>query len=101
MYTLYDFWGKAERSGPRFHPAILHMLDAGIVASQLLATMSADFQEYFLKEFADDIPYAHQLVKFLTSLHDLGKISPGFQGKGCVPHARGGELQHRSSRMDR
>jgi CRISPR-associated endonuclease/helicase Cas3 len=82
MDHLYSFWGKAERGRPSHHPAVLHMIDSGIVARHLLDSMPECFQGRFYSEFTDHRgPQVQQLIPFLVSLHDLGKIGPGFQGK--------------------
>lgn len=78
---VFEFWGKAERGKFYYHPAVCHMLDAGIVARQLFLSMPDEFRHRFASEFSDDADYFFNVVGFLTSLHDIGKISPGFQAK--------------------
>ena len=58
------------------------MLDTGIVARHLFASMPEGLRECFRKEFADGPTLLPDLIiGFFASLRDLGKISPGFQGK--------------------
>ena len=68
----YKFWGKLDKNGPvlRYHPAICHMIDAGVVGRALASALRFRFGGFDLDTLA-----------FLCAVHDIGKLSPGFQGK--------------------
>lgn len=71
------FWGKS-RGG--VHPALFHMLDVGMVARAMVRRDPDAALRSAVNELGrgGDLP---DRVGFLVSLHDLGKISPGFQNK--------------------
>lgn len=75
------FWGKTAKDG-RWHPAVCHMSDVGQVAramvSSVLPPHLVSQLAYALGVPGDDLPAWAGLV---ASLHDFGKITPGFQGK--------------------
>ena len=75
---FFVFWGKAEKAGSSWHPAVCHMLDVGIVARSLLAFQSPQIQKRLLALFG---PSATNTLALIAALHDIGKISPGFQSK--------------------
>lgn len=82
MNTLiFDFWGKAEKGGTRYHPAICHMIDTGVVAQAIVSLQPLSFRQRFTNLFSSDEETALSILAFIASLHDLGKISPGFQAK--------------------
>jgi hypothetical protein len=64
---LFTFWGKTDRStaGTRYHPAICHMIDVGIVAKTLASVLRFRFGGFDL-----------DTVAFLCAMHDIGKLSP-------------------------
>jgi CRISPR-associated endonuclease/helicase Cas3 len=64
--------------GGAFQPALCHMLDVGIVARELLVALPSRLQRVILSQFG--AAGANGLA-FLSALHDIGKISPGFQSK--------------------
>lgn len=78
--TTYMHWGKAD--GDLIHPAVLHMIDAGITAGVILKNSKNDFLRYFQQYFylKSTSSLLNWLI-FLTALHDIGKISPMFQKK--------------------
>ncbi len=76
--SCYDFWGKAEKNGSDFHPAVCHMLDVGIMARELLTTLPAQLQTRIRNIFGDTCECG---LAFFSAIHDIGKISPGFVGK--------------------
>lgn len=83
--TIYAFWGKAEKNGCTYHPAICHMLDTGIVARELLAVQPESLRSQILSLFGHT---KENGLAFFSALHDIGKISPGFQRKNellCKP----------------
>jgi CRISPR-associated endonuclease/helicase Cas3 len=79
--SIFDFWGKAERNGPGWHPAICHMIDTGIMVREILALQPLAFRERLTSLFDPDEAKALNMLAFAASLHDIGKISPGFAAK--------------------
>ena len=76
------FWGKAGRQEPfEVHPALYHMLDVGMVARVLVERMAACQQAAWGELFSATPASIPAAVGFVVALHDLGKISPGFQSK--------------------
>lgn len=78
---IFDFWGKAERNGPGWHPAVCHMLDTGIVAREILSLQPLAFRQRLTSLVDPDETKALNALAFVAALHDIGKISPGFQWK--------------------
>ena len=76
------FWGKAGRGGVlAVHPAVFHMLDVGLVARELATRAPSGALQRLGRELGvtpDRVPHT---LALLVALHDLGKISPGFQCK--------------------
>jgi CRISPR-associated endonuclease/helicase Cas3 len=66
---ILSLWGKAHpaEGAPPFHPLLAHCLDVAAVAARLAPRHPPGI--------------APRTVAFLTALHDIGKISPGFQAK--------------------
>jgi CRISPR-associated endonuclease/helicase Cas3 len=84
-HSLLHFWGKAAKSGNSFHPALCHMIDVGIVAGELVNALPLPLQKRILSILGR---LGKNGLAFLVSLHDIGKISPGFQIKRkdlCTP----------------
>lgn len=75
---IYLFWGKAERGGTTWHPAVCHMLDVGIMARELVGVQSPDIRRRLGRMFG---AMGVNGLSFFAALHDIGKISPGFQAK--------------------
>jgi CRISPR-associated endonuclease/helicase Cas3 len=67
------WWGKA---GERYHPAVYHMLDVGMVATELLSTQADRLRHVLRTTWAPQIcdEQLHWLP-YLIALHDIGKIS--------------------------
>jgi len=78
---ITDFWGKAEKDGPGWHPAVCHMIDVGIVARAILLLQPAAFRQKVTALFDEDDDKALDLLAFAASMHDIGKIGPGFARK--------------------
>ena len=98
--SIFDFWGKAERNGTDWHPAICHMLDTGIVAREILMVQPHTFRKMITRLFDLDETKALNMLAFVASLHDIGKISPGFQHKRealCIRLKESGFLFPQSS----
>lgn len=76
------FWGKAGRTPPhRVHPALFHMLDVGLVGRELVLRSDGAMFDRLAAELGLADGRAADAIGFLVALHDLGKISPGFQAK--------------------
>lgn len=78
---LVRFWGKTGAGGTH-HPAICHMIDVGQVTACFLETVASPALKRFLAvPLGGDEELARRLITWLAALHDIGKISPGFQHK--------------------
>jgi len=81
MHEQLLFWGKAQKDG-HWHPALLHMLDVGLVAEALLhVSLSQTAVRRVSESLGLSIHTLLAWLPFLVGAHDLGKISPGFQRK--------------------
>lgn len=81
LRELLTFWGKtASEQVPliQSHPALLHMLDVGAVASCLLKTGNWKLPTGII---GDAMPDLHRTIAALVALHDIGKFTRSFQGK--------------------
>lgn len=87
MNEVYLCWGKAlktfESTPTRatHHPAICHMLDVGIMARVLLEQVGTTIKHLLCDPLDGAETQKIRWLAFLVALHDLGKISPGFQYK--------------------
>jgi len=81
--NIFSFWGKSEKGNSLWHPAVCHMIDAGLITEALIENFTSSLQKYILKYFAGvaNERECFRWVAFFAALHDLGKISPGFQFK--------------------
>jgi len=78
---LLAFWGKSAKDRG-WHPAICHMLDVGRVAEVLLeSVLPADVLALLSAAVCETGFSAPSVLGFMCALHDLGKVSPGFQKK--------------------
>ena len=71
---MIKFWVKTTKDGQPGISVLEHMLNVGFVAKSL-----AKINSTFLSQSELDLDH----VGFFAALHDLGKISPGFQQKCC------------------
>jgi CRISPR-associated endonuclease/helicase Cas3 len=72
-------WGKMRPD----HPAILHMIDVGIMVQNLLETPSySGYLEIWVRSSGCPRTEAKQWLGFLAACHDLGKLHYDFQVKG-------------------
>ncbi|MFQ3582863.1 MAG: CRISPR-associated helicase Cas3' [Chloracidobacterium sp.] len=90
---LIKFWGKAgkeeekeeEKKAPPYHSVLCHVIDVALVAEALLlspATRPPGFLESLTgSRCSSPLLKVIRWVAFIVSLHDVGKISPGFQKK--------------------
>lgn len=75
---LDALWGKADLEvGPEPHPVLLHILDVAAVAWELVDGRRLP------SRLSDDLLAVLPLtdLAFAIALHDLGKLTPGFQAK--------------------
>ncbi|MBE3098803.1 MAG: CRISPR-associated helicase Cas3' [Planctomycetes bacterium] len=78
---LQQFWGKLGPNGA-WHPAVCHMIDVGQVARRLAdRVLGPNFRRIMARAFGVREGDAGKWLSFLCALHDLGKVSPGFQAK--------------------
>ena len=66
------FWAKTTLAGNPGIPVYEHMLNVGCVAKQLAELLPQLLNKFNLEP---------RIIGFLAALHDIGKISPGFQRK--------------------
>ncbi|MCF2828510.1 MULTISPECIES: CRISPR-associated helicase Cas3' [unclassified Pseudoalteromonas] len=80
---IFQFWGKADEH--KILPAVCHMLDVAFVARAIILKLAAQERAILLKPFLSiegvDEDTAIAMVVLLIALHDIGKITPGFQYK--------------------
>ncbi|WP_125780702.1 CRISPR-associated helicase Cas3' [Pseudoalteromonas rubra] len=80
---IFQFWGKADEHNTL--PAVCHMLDVAFVARAIILKLAAQERAILLKPFLAiegvDEDTAIAMVVLLIALHDIGKITPGFQYK--------------------
>jgi len=75
------FWGKTDSTSGAVHPAVAHMLDVGIMAQEMFVSFATPQLEAIGRWLAPDSGKAFHCIGLLAALHDIGKISPGFQKK--------------------
>jgi CRISPR-associated endonuclease/helicase Cas3 len=71
------WWGK---TGERYHPAVYHMLDVGMIAAALLSAPPARLRHVLATTWGTE-GRDEQLrwLPYFIALHDIGKISATFQ----------------------
>lgn len=77
------FWGKARPSqegGVRWHPAAYHCLDVA-ACCELLLKRFPRFAKQFASAAGVTVREAERFIVMLVALHDIGKLSIGFQAK--------------------
>lgn len=80
---ILTFWGKAQPQDadtPSWHPLVLHCLDVAAVG-HVLMTHSGGFGDRIGSLLGLSGNDAAQVVRFLLSLHDVGKFARKFQAK--------------------
>lgn len=79
------FWaktGKTQDNDFTYHALLCHLLDVGAVAEQLLTWGPENLRGWAHSMFPQtDSQNATKLLAALIALHDIGKLSPGFQQK--------------------
>lgn len=78
---IRDLWGKTADNGS-FHPLICHLLDSGGVAGAMWDMQAASLRMLMSEAFGLEQEDFRRWLGFWTSLHDLGKATPGFQSLG-------------------
>lgn len=80
---LFWYWAKASRYGPGYHLVINHAIDIGCVAGALWDHYLSDRDKAIVRRVfgVDDDCSAKSMLCWFVSLHDIGKVSPGFQKK--------------------
>jgi len=78
-----ELWGKSNKADQaKWHPLLLHMLDAAAVTSMMWEKCLAnDLKNDLSKTFGLKQEEMGNLLAFWVSLHDIGKAAPGFQKK--------------------
>jgi CRISPR-associated endonuclease/helicase Cas3 len=80
MINLSWFWGKTNVQG-QWLPAICHMMDVGAMAHEIAKGLPKRMQHNLADACGISLEKLADVLGFLSALHDIGKISPGFQGK--------------------
>lgn len=82
-------WGKTGRTPEEFHPVVLHMLDVGHVARELLSSdASPRWRRVLGDALGADPASLVGWVPWLVALHDIGKISAAFQSQNPAQRQR-------------
>ncbi|MBU1168601.1 MAG: CRISPR-associated helicase Cas3' [Proteobacteria bacterium] len=76
---IFRYWGKYNNES--WHPVLCHMLDVGIVAHELFYGLPNSIKKRLEGVFGLSEMKLLNLIAFFAALHDIGKISPGFQKK--------------------
>jgi len=78
-----ELWGKSKKADQaKWHPLLLHMLDAAAVTSIMWEKCLAnDLKNDLSNIFGLKQGEMGSLLAFWVSLHDIGKAVPGFQKK--------------------
>lgn len=76
----FEFWAKYDRDTSSAHPLICHMLDSGNVFAAIWEeALTQPFKKNFQILFGNEEGQTKDILRFLISLHDIGKASPAFQ----------------------
>ncbi len=87
MLDVVLCWGKSlkvfesTRIRATHHPAICHMLDVGLMSQALLEQAGVTVKRLLCDPLNCEDSQKILWLAFFVALHDLGKISPGFQYK--------------------
>ena len=75
-------WAKKNKITGKYHPLICHLVDSGFAAQALWdKALTTPFKENFSQFINLTIEETRNWIGFITSLHDIGKASPAFQGR--------------------
>ena len=73
-------WGKTVKGSSDFHPAVFHMLNVGHVARELLSERASPrWRRVLARALGAEAKSLIDWLPYLAALHDIGKISAGFQ----------------------
>jgi len=81
--NMWDMWSKTRQDDPSdWHALPWHLVEVGAVAEQIWRSIApAHIKERFAERLGvDDPDLIARWVGFVTAIHDIGKISPKFQG---------------------
>jgi len=82
-------WGKTGSTAEEYHPVVLHMLDVGHVARELLSSdASPRWRHVLANVFGTDEVSLVDWLPWLVALHDIGKISAAFQQQNVAQRDR-------------
>ncbi len=82
MKPYYSLWAKTSSKSEQWHPLVCHLSDTGHVALALWETcFSKATRQFYMDKLGLSAEETGRLLAFLVSLHDIGKVSPGFQRK--------------------
>lgn len=80
--TLMHFWAKADAGTGLVHPLLCHLVDTSCVARVLWqVVIGSSTRRVFSSSLAISEQSAGAWLTYLAGLHDIGKVTPGFQGK--------------------
>jgi CRISPR-associated endonuclease/helicase Cas3 len=82
LASLPPFWAKLDvhRDPPSYHPLIFHSLDVAAVVEALWDQVFPDVIRAALADSLGlDLAAARSWLVYLGAVHDIGKLSPGFQ----------------------
>ena len=77
---FFLFWGKTNSEG-QWHPAICHMIDVGVMVREIVTGLPDKMKKNLAESLGVPPDRIADVLGFLGALHDIGKISPGFQAK--------------------
>ena len=83
--NILKLWAKKSDNSDDRYPLLFHMLDTAAVCEEIWEKcLQTSAQQFMAKELAVSSESARQWVSFLAGSHDIGKASPGFQGRSDV-----------------
>ena len=86
---MTDFWAKTPRQEPptwdNIHPVLDHLIDVGLVFDELTRGIWSGISDYltsfYMPATDQEKETARRALCVLAAVHDIGKVSPGFQSK--------------------
>jgi len=79
-WIFWAKWSRETRTAGSYHPALCHLVDVAMVAEAMWQeVLPSPWKERMAAALETDIPSAERWVAFWAGLHDIGKVSPGFQ----------------------
>lgn len=89
--SYWACWGKLDTAAapPTFHPLICHLIDvAAVIESLWSSVLPPALLARTAAAFGLDEGAAGRWCAYLGALHDIGKLSPGFQLKAPLAQPR-------------